>query len=96
LVFGTTTGAKQSPSNIRRRVLAEAAERANERLPDDDRKPLPEGLTPHSLRRTFASLLYVLEEAPAGVMTEMGRRRPILRWRSTPGAWTAATVNRNG
>jgi integrase len=30
--------------------------------------PLPEGLTPHSLRRTFASVLVALGEDPAYVM----------------------------
>jgi integrase len=78
LVFGTSTGAKQSPSNVRRRVLARAVERANERLADDDREPLPEGLTPHSLRRTFASLLYALGETPPRVMAEMGHTSPNL------------------
>jgi integrase len=37
-----------------------------------DQPPLPEALTPHSLRRTFASLLYALGESPRTVMAEMG------------------------
>jgi integrase len=32
----------------------------------------PEGLTPHSLRRTFASLLFAVGEAPPYVMRQMG------------------------
>ena len=63
LVFGTSTGAKRSPTNIRRRVLSKAVERANVALATSGSEPLPEGFTPHSLRRTFASLLYALGEA---------------------------------
>jgi integrase len=43
--------------------------------------PLPEGITPHSLRRTFASLLYALGETPAVVMAEMGHADPGLALR---------------
>jgi integrase len=78
LVFGTGSGAKHSPTNIRRRVLAKAVERANMHLVKADAEPLPEGLTPHSLRRTFASLLYALGEAPPFVMAQMGHTSPNL------------------
>jgi len=39
--------------------------------------PLPK-LTPHSLRRTFCSLLYALGETPPIVMQEMGHTDPGL------------------
>ncbi len=78
LVFGTRTGAKHSPSNVRRRVLAPAVARANERLAANSKSELPRGLTPHSLRRTFASLLYALGEPPPFVMAQMGHRDPGL------------------
>ena len=78
LVFGTSTGHKQSPTNVRRRVLAKAVERANSQLALRDVGPLPEGLTPHSLRRTFASLLYARGEAPPFVMAQMGHTSPGL------------------
>jgi hypothetical protein len=35
-------------------VLAKAVEKANKQLIEDKVEPLPERLTPHSLRRTFA------------------------------------------
>jgi integrase len=54
LVFGTTTGGRQSETNVRRRILAPAVTSANGRRSADDLEPLPEGLTPHSLRRTYA------------------------------------------
>ncbi len=78
LVFGTSTGAKQSPTNVRRRVLARAVELANGRIAELDKEPLPEGLTPHSLRRTYASVLYALGEAPPYVMAQMGHTSPNL------------------
>jgi len=77
-VFGTSTGGKQSATNIRRRVLARAVELANERLAARDVEGLPDGLTPHSLRRTFASLLYALGESPPFVMSQMGHTSPNL------------------
>jgi hypothetical protein len=39
----------QSATNIRRRVLAAAVKRADERLAENGRNPLPAALTPHSL-----------------------------------------------
>lgn len=38
-------------------------------------------LTPHSLRRTFASVLYALGEDPGVVMDEMGHTDPALALR---------------
>ena len=72
LVFGTATGRQQGASNVRRRVLALSVERANELLADRDANPLPDRLSPHSLRRTFASVLYAIGEDPPTVMAEMG------------------------
>jgi integrase len=43
--------------------------------------PLPNKLTPHSLRRTFCSLLYALGEDPGVVMDEMGHTDPGLALR---------------
>lgn len=44
----------------------------------DGRTPLPRRLTPHSLRRTFASLLFALGEPPTYVMSQMGHTTPAL------------------
>jgi integrase len=78
LVFATTTGREQGATNVRRRVLAKAVEHANRQLAKDGVELLPEGLTPHSLRRTFASLLFALGEAPPYVMAQMGHTTPNL------------------
>jgi len=81
LVFGTSRGAKDSPSNVRRRVLAAAVEKANERLAREDAGELPDKLTPHSLRRTFASLLIALGRDPRVVMGQLGHTDPHLTLR---------------
>ncbi len=78
LVFGTTIGSRQTTTNVRRRVLAKAVEKANKQLAKDEVEPLPEGLTPHSLRRTFASLLFAIGETPPYVMAQMGHTTPNL------------------
>jgi integrase len=80
-VFGTRTGARPSGDNIRSRVLNVAVENANKDLAERDLPPLPEKLTPHSLRRTFCSLLYALGEDPGVVMDEMGHSDPGLALR---------------
>jgi Phage integrase family len=70
-----------SPDNFRSRILAKAVERANENLAAQKRVPLPEGLTPHKLRHTFASILYALGVDPGVVMDEMGHTDPALALR---------------
>ena len=77
-VFATRGGGRISADNFRNRVLRAAVERAGERLEAEGLAPLPNKLTPHSLRRTFCSLLYALGETPPVVMVEMGHTDPAL------------------
>jgi integrase len=78
LVFATSRsggyagGAKHSPSNIRNRVLTPAVANANAELAKRGAPPMPADLTPHGLRRTFASLLVALNRDPAVFMAQMG------------------------
>jgi integrase len=78
LVFGTSTRRKMSPSNLRNRVLAKAVERANRRLAERELPTLPDGLTPHSLRRTFVSLMAALNEPVPDTMREAGHTSPTV------------------
>jgi integrase len=55
--------------------------RANERRLKRGLVPLPEKLTPHSLRRMFAGVLYALGGPPTVVMAEMGHTSPALALR---------------
>ena len=76
-VFATTGGKRQSESNVRQRVLAKAIERADTTLKRDGEALLPH-LTPHSCRRTYASVRYALGASPADVMAELGHTNPSL------------------
>lgn len=71
-VFATQAGGAINQSNLRNRTLALSVERANERLEAAGSVPLPEGLTPHKLRHTFASLLVALGTDPGAVMDQLG------------------------
>jgi integrase len=72
LLFATRTGGPIDASNVRQRVLAAAVDRADLALRRKGLPPLPPGLTPHAMRRTFASLLFALGESPPYVMHQMG------------------------
>jgi integrase len=80
-VFETRTGCRPSGDNVRSRALKPAIARANDKLCTSSQPPLPAGLTPHSLRRTFASVLYAVGEDPGVVMDEMGHADPALALR---------------
>ncbi len=77
-MFPTTSGRQIGASNLRRRVLRPAIGLADEQLAEGGQAPLPAGLTPHSLRRTFASVLYAIGSTPPVVMAEMGHTDPKL------------------
>ena len=81
LVFGTSHAQRQHASNIRNRVLAPAVKRANERLAEAGEVPLPERLTPHKLRHTFASVLVALGVDPGSVMDQLGHTDPAFTLR---------------
>ena len=68
-------------TNVRKRILATAVEHANKQRAERDLSLLPDRLTPPSLRRTFASVLYALGEDPGIVMDEMGHTDPGLALR---------------
>jgi integrase len=75
-VFRTSKGGSIGATNVRRRILAPAIEKADERLRALGLEAFPEGITPHSLRRTFASILVALGKDPAYVMAQMGHATP--------------------
>ncbi len=81
LVFPTRTGRQRDKDNIRGRILAPAIARANELLETRGSVPLPEGLSPHKLRHTFASVLVACGEDPASVMYQLGHTDPAFTLR---------------
>jgi integrase len=78
LVFCTGRGTPHLRGNIRRRIVGGAVERANAALIKAGRQPIAGGITNHSLRRTFASLLYEAGATPAYVMAQMGHMSSAL------------------
>jgi integrase len=64
--------------NIRRRVVGKAVEQASVALVEAGLSPITDGITNHSLRRTFASLLYEAGASPAYVMAQMGHTSSAL------------------
>jgi hypothetical protein len=78
LVFPTSRGSAQNRHNVRQRVVLPAAERANERLAEQGHALLPDGLSPHALRRSFASWLFVEGEDVPYVQQQMGHEDPTI------------------
>jgi integrase len=81
LVFATSTGHKHGESNVRRRIMEPAVRLANEQLATQRIDPLPDGLTPQSLRRTFASILFAMGENPPYVQAQLGHTDPTITLR---------------
>jgi integrase len=75
-VFATAAGTQPKQVNIRRRVFDQALAKANEKLAEAEDVPLPERLTPHKLRHTFASILVALGVDPGVVMDQLGHTDP--------------------
>ena len=69
----TRNGRRNTPNNVRKTILNPAVERANELLEADGREPIAH-LTPHSLRRTFASILAVCEISQRRAVALVGHR----------------------
>ena len=80
-VFPTQADGPMSPNNVRNRILTPAAAKANEQLEHAGQTPLPDGLTPHKLRHTFASLLVALGTDPGAVMDQLGHSDPTFTLR---------------
>jgi integrase len=75
-VFATAAGTQPKQANIRRRVFDQALELANEKVVEAGDVPLPERLTPHKLRHTFASILVASGVDPGVVMDQLGHADP--------------------
>jgi integrase len=71
-VFATATGKALGASNVRLRILGPAIKPANKQLTKAKAQPLPDGLTPQSLRRTLASLLFAVGESPVYGKGQLG------------------------
>lgn len=68
-------------NSVRTRILYGAIEKANDLLVAEDRPPIPDGITFHALRRTYAALRAELGEHPAITAAQMGHRDPRMTLR---------------
>jgi integrase len=87
-LFPTQPGGRLNPSNVRNRLLKGVpakngkpaikgvVERANEKRAGQGRMLLPATVTPHTLRRTFASLCFVAGRDLRWVMGQLGHDDP--------------------
>jgi integrase len=75
--FPTRNDTRQDPDNVRARILAPVRTRANELL-ETERRLAIRLMTPHTLRRTFASILAVCDVPPRRAMYLMGHTDPTL------------------
>jgi Phage integrase family len=66
---------RQHRDNVRARLLASVCERANELLAERE-QPLIGHMTPHTLRRTFASILAEVGVPPRRAMYLLGHTDP--------------------
>jgi integrase len=80
-VFPSAVGTKLAESNIRRRVLDKAIAGADKAMDKAHEAPLPDGLTPHKLRHTFASILVALGVDAGSVMDQLGHADPAFTLR---------------
>lgn len=71
-ILPTRTGGRLNASNVRNRLLRETVKRVNEKREKDGRMLLPDKVTPHTLRRTFASLALAAGRDPRWVMGQLG------------------------
>jgi integrase len=78
LVFATRNRTKRNRSNVTRQILQPAIVRANKKLAEAELPTIQSDVTNHSLRRTFASLLYEAGASPAYVMSQMGHESSAL------------------
>lgn len=81
LVFKTRRGGVRTKDNVRLRILAPVLVRARELLEARGLASLPDGIGPHSLRHTFASVLFAIGEDPVSVMRQLGHTDPAFTLR---------------
>ncbi len=81
LVFPTSTGSRRDKDNARERVIRPVVTHADTLLAARAQPPLPNGVTAHKLRHTFASILFVRGEDPPYVMAQLGHTDPAFTLR---------------
>ena len=73
--FGTASGRRRDPDRFRDRILYRAVDRANENRARHGRPPLPQ-ITPHSMRRTWATFAASVGRDPKWIASQIGHTDP--------------------
>ncbi len=73
--FGTATGGRRDPDRFRDRILARYVERASATRAEQGLAPLPP-ITPHSLRRTWATFAAMIGRDPKWIAAQIGHTSP--------------------
>jgi integrase len=73
--FGTSTGRRRDTDRFRDRILVRAVERATSNREQNGLPPLPE-ITPHSLRRTWATFAAMIGRDPKWIAAQIGHVSP--------------------
>ena len=81
-MFVTRSGRRQTVTNIDHRIKA-AIKVANRRLDGLGIEPIPNRVSPHSLRRTYASLRAALRDDPVYIAEQLGHTGPGFTFRCT-------------
>lgn len=76
----TRTKSRQTVTNVDHRLKA-TIRRANQRLTELGIEPISERATPHSLRRTYASLRAALRDDPVYIAEQLGHEDPAFTFR---------------
>ena len=79
-MFANRNGQRNAVDNVRRIVVETAVERANELLAGRGQREIAQ-CTPHTLRRTFASILAEVNLPPRRAMYLLGHTDPTLTMR---------------
>jgi integrase len=77
----TVTGKPRDRHNVRQRVVIPVVAKAEELLAERGGQPLPQGISPHKLRHTFASVLIAIGKDPAFGMHQLGHTDPAFTLR---------------
>ena len=80
--FGTTSGKRRDPDRFRDRILARSLERASDNRSKAGLMPMPDDITPHALRRTWANFAAVAGRTPKWIADQIGHEDPDLAFRA--------------
>jgi integrase len=76
--FPTHTGGRRDPDRFRDRILARSVDRASEQRAAAGLMPMPTGITPHALRRTWANFAAAAGRTPKWIAEQIGHEDPRL------------------